>query len=80
MGLEEHAEYFSREQKGGDDTYTERGFWSVSAIWKVRVIGQMRVQAKLRMSLHMCVCMCVCIKEKVLKKRSSGGTNDEEWR
>lgn len=39
-------------RKGGDVTFTVRGFWMVSAIWKVRVIGQMRVRAKPRARLH----------------------------
>lgn len=58
--------------EGGDVTFTVRGFRMVSAIWKVRVIGQMRVRAKPRARLHsgrgggggvVIFCARVCISE-----------------
>lgn len=61
-------------REGGDVTFTVRGFWMVSAIWKVRVIGQMRVQAKPGVFLHFCVCTCLYQRRRKRQRRKS----DEE--
>lgn len=44
-------------REGGDVTFSVRGFWMVSTFRKVRVIGQMRVQAVfgVRVLMHMSV-------------------------
>lgn len=44
-------------REGGDVTFSVRSFWMVSTFRKVRVIGQMRVQAVfgVRVLMHMSV-------------------------